>query len=674
MPLIRRGLQLVRFQLEQFIVRGTLSRLIVIALTMIIIAVAAGLVAYSVLPRADYADHSAAIWWAFLRLTDSGYLGDDQGIWLRAISTTLTVLGVVLFVGALIATMTQWLNDTIETLEAGYTPIAKNDHILVLGWNNRTAEIIDQLVAAEGRVKRFLRSRGAKRLAIVVLAERVSPALTAELRDVLGRSYKRRQIILRSGNPLRADHLKRVDYAHAGAIVLAAPEFVASGTPDERTIKTLMSAATAHAGLDPEALPLMVAEIYDADLLATARSIYPGPSEIVGTAEIIAHVLVNAVRTPWLIRICNELLAGHDDPEANRFYVRIVDDELVGRRLTLLADDYEHAVLIGLARDGGFLPVHGDDDVRVAAGDRLAFIARSYDDCLPVEGRAAASTPRAARVPRRMRERPVRRVLILGWNQKLPSMLAAFAAHHHEEARIDICSALSIAEREAMLARQGISVSHMALRQIEMDTTAYAQLSGLDLTDYDVVVLVASDWLGSAEAADARLLLCHLVLRRALAAADADPRLVVETMAEENASLFAESGIECLVSPVIQSNLLSQIALRRELHWVVAHLFGARGAEIALRNAVPTGERHHRESVAALAAGAAAKGEVLLGILHGRHGPQRIELNPRDRDTEREFGPDDRLIVLESEVAESAADSPADNTEDTDQGPLTRSV
>ncbi len=44
-----------------------------------------------------------AIWWAFLRLTDPGYLDDDEGTTRRLISVIVTVLGYVLFMGSLVA-------------------------------------------------------------------------------------------------------------------------------------------------------------------------------------------------------------------------------------------------------------------------------------------------------------------------------------------------------------------------------------------------------------------------------------------------------------------------------------------------------------------------------------------------------------------------------------------
>src|SRR5690606_26786432 len=97
-----------------------------------------------------------AVWWAFLRLTDPGYLGDDTGTLVRTVSTVVTVLGYVLFLGALVAIMTQWLNERMRELEAGLTPIAQRDHVLIVGWTNRTATIVRELVMSSERVRRFL--------------------------------------------------------------------------------------------------------------------------------------------------------------------------------------------------------------------------------------------------------------------------------------------------------------------------------------------------------------------------------------------------------------------------------------------------------------------------------------------------------------------------------------
>ena len=49
-----------------------------------------------------------------------------------------------------------------------------------------TATVVRELVLSEGRMKRFLKRIGAKKLHIVILADEVTPALSNELKEELG--------------------------------------------------------------------------------------------------------------------------------------------------------------------------------------------------------------------------------------------------------------------------------------------------------------------------------------------------------------------------------------------------------------------------------------------------------------------------------------------------------
>ena len=83
----------IRFQLERWIVRGLHYRLALAALLVTSVALLAGELVFLFAPGESGV--SDAIWWAFLRLTDPGYLGDDEGLATRTISTAVTVLGYV---------------------------------------------------------------------------------------------------------------------------------------------------------------------------------------------------------------------------------------------------------------------------------------------------------------------------------------------------------------------------------------------------------------------------------------------------------------------------------------------------------------------------------------------------------------------------------------------------
>src|SRR5690606_16541197 len=103
-------------------VKGAAFQLLVVMLFIGLLSVIGGLL---VAPTgAPFADIGDAIWWAFLRLTDPGYLGDDHGTWRRFVSTLLTVSGYVVFLGTLVAIMTRKLIAIMADLERGLTPVS----------------------------------------------------------------------------------------------------------------------------------------------------------------------------------------------------------------------------------------------------------------------------------------------------------------------------------------------------------------------------------------------------------------------------------------------------------------------------------------------------------------------------------------------------------------------
>ncbi|MFW6293781.1 MAG: hypothetical protein ACOC7V_15865 [Spirochaetota bacterium] len=263
------------YLLERLFSRGPWAQLLVVALLIVGISLIGGALAYLLEP--DQLSLGGAIWWAFLRLSDPGYLGDDEGVAIRTLSTVLTVAGYVVFLGALVAILTGWLQRTMRRLESGITPYAGREHLVLLGVTNRTPVIIEQLLGSRNRVRRFLRRHGAMRLRIAVLVDDAARAIT-DLRSQLGPVWSSRKIIVRSGSPLRSDHLARIEPTNASAIILPSSEFEgrAADLADTVTIKTLLSLDIA-AREDPESPPLVVAELRDARNAVVAHAAYKGP-------------------------------------------------------------------------------------------------------------------------------------------------------------------------------------------------------------------------------------------------------------------------------------------------------------------------------------------------------------------------------------------------------------
>jgi hypothetical protein len=658
--MIQRLRDRVTFVLERLMVRGAHWRILVIAFAIALISLIGGMLVYpDPAPEGTpFGNIGEAIWWAFLRLTDPGYLGDDVGTWRRIVSTALTIIGYVIFLGALIAVMTQWLNALMRNLERGLTPIAENGHILILGWTDRTPTIVRELLVSEGRVRRFLRRHQAKNLRIVILAEEVGPQYVQELRDSLGDLWDGRRIILRSGSPLRVQHLERTDFLHASVIVIPGADFTgsaavadASETADTAAIKILLSIANHAASRRMEELPQVVAEIADARKAVIAQRVYPGSVEIVASDLFISRLITQNVRNRGLSHLTAELFA---HGPGNEIYVR-EHPGLAGATAGSLPALFRRAIVVGVVRPDGrrYRPILSPPaDLVLEPGDKLVLIARHYEDTDPVAAPEAAAPAPPSAAPAGLARQPAprrpRRILVLGWSHRVPALVSGFGGYERDEFELDIVSTLAPQARAHELAQYDGGPANVRVRQIEGDYTVPADIARLQPAGYDHILLLGSNWLPGREESDARTVLGYLLLREQLGNG-AKPHVLAELMDPGNLTLFREQPLEVFVTPQIVSRILAQVALRPELGPVFDELFGPSGCAISFQDADALGVAGREVSFDDVQHAAGGRGGVALGIRIARdatHATGGIRLNP-DREKRWTLEPADQVIVLD---------------------------
>lgn len=645
----------LKFEVERFLIRGPWHRLLVVALFVGLISLLGGLVALDL--TGGFTGPAEAIWWAFLRLTDPGYLGDDEGTLRRVVSTLLTVLGYVVFLGALVAVMTQWLNARLADLQRGLTPIAQSNHVLVLGWTSRTPTIVRELLASEGRVERFLALRGARRLRVVLLVDETTPELVQELRERLGHElWDPRAIIFRSGSPMRLDHLRRVDYRHAAAIIVptADPDPTRDTllSRDARTVKVLLSAGAVEPdeNEDDTPLPLLVAELVSESTAGTARRAYAGALELVASDVVAARLIVETMRSPGLTHVYSELFT-HDT--GNELYVRGAD-AWAGERWARARFACARGIPLGVVRREGdaFVPLLAPpDDLVLRDDDRFVMLAPRFADAQPLAPRAvpaaaeraaAAGEGTAPAAPACLVARR-RRVLILGWSHKVAALLHELAAGE-ERVECAILSLRPVEERRQALARAGVDETRVAVVHHLGDYTRQADVAALEPAAFDNVALVAIERFDDESESDARAILGYLVLQEALHDAPRRPPVVVELLDPENVRLVPLGTNEAIVSPLVLGHMLTQVALRRELRTVFDELFGPGQAELRFAPAAAYGCVGRPATFRDLAVAAARAGEVAVGVRRAGGG-NGVHLNP-GWDSRWTLAADDALIVV----------------------------
>ena len=636
----------VKFVVERQLVKGAGFQLLVVGVFIGLISLIGGLL---VVPLGDsFSDVGDAIWWAFLRLTDPGYLGDDVGNWQRFVSTILTISGYVVFMGTLVAILTRWLIAKMTDLERGLTPVTLRNHIVVLGWTNQTLPLLGELLSSSGRMRRFLEKHDASKLRLVVLSEAASAEQVHELKTEPGIGQKARQIILRSGVAIQPEALERVACLDASAVIVpsAAHEAGSLVTSDVGTVKALLTIAARARSLGAS-LPFVVAEIQDIRKFPVVERAYPGPLEVVAGDATISRLMVQNILHPGLSGIYNELFSSGN---GNEIYIR-GGESMVGQTLAEVASRRPKAIVMGILKPSGktwAVQMPAPTHVTVASEDRVVMLARDYTDTdADTKAPAATLIERETCAPKTSAPTAtVSRVLLLGWNRRVPGLIDELVSYSQRRFEVDVVSVVPAAERQREIDRYLGEQRSVICRHVEADYMVEDELRRVGPLNYDAVILLSSDRLSSGEEADARTMVGYLQLEDLLSEGGRVPQMLMEFSDPDNRHLLMAYQSEVMISPMIVSHVLAQVALRRELRVVLDELFTVGGSEIQFRDPqdypLPAST-----SFQVLEKVLAAKGELALGVRRSRpdeSGRQSFINPPKGDFLDLKAG--DQLIVL----------------------------
>ncbi|SFN18397.1 CASTOR/POLLUX-related putative ion channel [Marinobacter pelagius] len=636
----------VKFIVERQLVKGAGFQLLVVGLFIGLISLIGGML---VVPQGgEFEDAGSAIWWAFLRLTDPGYLGDDVGTWQRVVSTLLTVSGYVVFMGTLVAILTRWLIAKMEDLERGLTPVTLKNHVVVLGWTAQTPPLVAELFGSSGRMQRFLEKHDAQKLRLVVLSEEASAGQVHELINEPGVGRRAREVIFRSGTAIQPEALHRVACLDAAAVIVPSQVQDAGSllTSDVGTVKALLSIAAEARHLHAQ-LPFVVAEIQDMRKLSVIERAYPGSVEVVAGDATISRLMVQNVLHPNLSEVYNELLTAG---AGNEIFVR-GGETAEGLTLGELASQRPNAIVLGLlqpAADNRWnVNLVAPSDTVVQRDDRIVLLARDYEHTGPdPKAEPLARIDRTAGVKPAPAVSGKHRVLVLGWNRRVTSLAAEFSSYSNRDFELDLVSAIPLEERQREIARYGIDLDTIKGRLLEADYMVEEDLRKLNPASYQTVILLSSDRIGSGEEADARAMVGYLQLEDILSESPDRPQVIMELSDPDNRHLLYGHKSEMLISPMILSHVLAQVALRRELRTVLDELFTEGGAEIQFRDPhdYPLPASTDFRLLEKIVAG---RGEIALGVFRaapderGRH----LVMNP-PRKQYLDLQEGDRLLVM----------------------------
>lgn len=622
----------LKYIMERTLDGGPFGQLLLVVAVVVFVAVAGGLAMYLLTPTDAMSEE---VWWSFLRLTDPGYLGDDHGLWRRVVSVILTILGYVLFMGTLVAIMTQWLTQLMRHLEQGHTPITFASHRVVLGWTSRTLPILRELL--EHGEKWGAESR------IAVLADDITEGPLSDVYNDRWRRSERRRVVLRSGSTLNPEHLHRVAIEQANTVIIPrrSNEHESQLNADADIIKVLLSIDAQTTG--SEERPLVVAELLDATKIPVALHTYKGPLQIIPSNTVIARMIARSVVYTGLLRVLNAMLIDEDYP----YLVPKQFPSLVGKNWADVYSYFDAATPCGLIRQSGGSSktlLAPPLDTVLTADDWVVLLADSDEkpQALRKPMSRTVTLPAAALVQRSQAKR--QRILILGWSSRVPRVLEELANVRQQYFDVTIVSSLPTAEREQVLAQQLDEAWSGKAINIQEDYTEQRVQEQLQPNTFDSILLFSSDRLGTDEEADARSIVAFMVLNYLLSIAPKErvqPHILLELQDQSNAVYVSHTNSDLMVSSVVISHVLAQVALHPSLRSVYDDLLSSDGAHLGIRYLPES--LYGELSIAQVQSYVLAEGGVLLGVSTRE---SELVLNP-DAQAKFTFGPESQLIVIQ---------------------------
>ena len=401
---------------------------------------------------------------------------------------------------------------------------------------------------------------------------------------------------------------------NAAVILLPGTDFKSYGsdTVDTRAIMTLITMSNAFRHMPAQTPPMVVTEIFDTQKLAVAKRAYAGEHEVVAGNAVISRLIAQNIRHQGLSHIFTELLTHN---QGNEVFIRECP-QFEGIAFCQAATAFRKSILIGILRleKGRLIPMlNPPPDSIIQRGDRFAILARTHEASEPTDDIITIPILPKTQINNAASRNPFR-LLILGWNHKIPSLLEEFDSYEEELFFIDIMSLLPVKEREEFLARHDTDFKHVQLTQIMGDYTAPDDLIRVKPDTYDNILFAGNYWLDSNEESDARVILGSLILEEITAESPTKPKVIMELMDPANERLFLKKTGEVLITPLILSHILAHVALRRELNVVFEELFTVGGAEIYFRAPIFYGIAGDAITFKQIQSIVAQMGDIAIGV------------------------------------------------------------
>lgn len=197
----------------------------------------------------------------------------ESGVFITVFCLIIVLVGMISFTGAVIGYVTNYISNFIENSNAGKRKLLLNNHFVILNWNSRASEILNDMLYTEQREKVVVLVQGRKKEIEKEIEERLSDTVARENKEIAkkysklpylarkiairkNRFIRRVTVIVREGDVFSSKQLNDISIEKAKAIIILGNDInntickfehkeriEESSKGNSQTLKTLMQVA-----------------------------------------------------------------------------------------------------------------------------------------------------------------------------------------------------------------------------------------------------------------------------------------------------------------------------------------------------------------------------------------------------------------------------------------------
>jgi Castor and Pollux, part of voltage-gated ion channel/Calcium-activated potassium channel slowpoke-like RCK domain len=634
----------LRYRFEKYLNKGGTSvfmSLLIVFLVGFALVIGIRYLIITLFPNLNvFNDFWSDIWVSFLQITDPGAVAEDtdSSPWLKLIAIITGFIGIVIF-SMLIAFITTSLENMFHEFRKGRGKVIEKGHTIMLGWNERTVDIIRELIIANESEKKAI---------VVILAKEEKE----EMDDLLAKRLpdtKTTRIITTSGDYANMNELNRVNITEAKSVLLMAACSEGAEEDDKidsdiQTIKAIMAIVSCQNGTNK--IPI-ISEIFNEEKREIISYFEDDKIIALDSWDIMGKLLVQTSLTSGLEIVYNEMLS-FDGCEIY-FYKSNWNNVEFGE----LPLHFKDGIPLGIYTEEKELILRPGNDYKLKNTDQILILAED-DSTINFQPQKIYSAKDISLSSEKM-EAQSKNILVLGWHNVAEIFVRESADYLVENSTFDIVINSPTQEDKDRVVEMQKAYPQFKLNLIKQNPLKLEGLTALKPFDYDSVLILSqntSDY--NAERIDSDTLIILLFLRKIKKEINADDstHIITQVLNSENQDIITQTDVDdFIISNKLITMILAQLSEEPEIRALYDDLFSEDGSEIYVKPARLYFDKLPQKcSFADIIKLASKRDEICLGVRKGSLSKSPddnfgVQLNiPKDELVE--IDKDDYLVVL----------------------------